>query len=119
MMNATTTAAEAYRKRIFEVRDLIRRLEGSLTIHERRHSARPADWGFPGDLGHIAEALRKITPSHTDRRCELKVGAVTCGEYADVCLPDGRLVCIEHAPETGADPSECLSLVDGSPVDQG
>ena len=53
-------AAESYSARLAEVRDLIRRLEGSLAIHERRQSARPGDWGFPGDLAHIAERLREI-----------------------------------------------------------
>ena len=112
-----STAAETYRARLAEVRDLIRRLEGQITIHERRQSARPGDCGFAGDLGHIAERLREITPSHTDRRCEWK-HPTTCGEYAAYCMPDGRSVCPEHAPESGFDPSECLDLETGLPADQ-
>ena len=113
-----SAAADTYRRRLFEVQHLIRRLQGSLAIHERRQSARPDDWGFSGDLAHIAERLREMIPSHLDRRCEWKGGPKACGDYASVCLPDGRLVCIGHAPESDADPSECLDLVDGTPVDQ-
>jgi hypothetical protein len=109
-------AAETYRTRLAEVRDLLRRLEGSLAIHERRQCARPADWGFAGDLGHIAERLRDITPSHLDRRCESR-HPTTCGEYATICTPDGRLLCGEHAIESDSDPRECLDLQDGTPVD--
>jgi hypothetical protein len=110
-------AAETYRARLNEVRDLIRKLEGSLLIHERRAAAAPGNWGFPGDLGHIAERLREITPNHQDRRCEWK-HPKTCGEHAAYCLPDGRLVCHEHAPESGSDPRVCLDLESGLPADQ-
>jgi hypothetical protein len=109
-------AAETYKARIAEVRDLIRRLEGSLRIHERRQKARPSDWGFPGDLAHIAERLREITPSHLDRRCEWK-HPTNCGAYATICVPDGRLLCGEHAIESDSDPRDCLDLADGTPVD--
>jgi hypothetical protein len=109
-------AAETYRARLAEVRDLIRKLEGSLLIHERRASAQPANWGFAGDLGHIAERLREITPVHTDRRCDWK-HPTTCGSYATICTPDGRLLCGEHAIESDSDPRECLDLQDGTPVD--
>jgi hypothetical protein len=111
-----TTAAETYRNRLAEVRALLRRFEGALAIHERRQSARPSDWGFAGDLGHIAEGLREITPTHTDRRCEWKA-AKTCGAYATICVPDGRLLCGNHAVESDSDPRECLDLADGTPVD--
>jgi hypothetical protein len=109
-------ADQTYRTRLTEIRDLMRRLDGQLAIHARRQTARPADWGFPGDLAHIAERLREITPVHTDRRCEWK-HPKTCGEYAVVCLPDGRLLCHDHAPEGDALPSECLDLESGRPYD--
>ena len=111
-----TTAAETYRTRLAEVHDLIHRLQGSLTIHERRQRARPGDWGFAGDLAHIAERLRDITPTHTDRRCERR-HPTTCGNYATICVPDGRLLCGEHAIESDADPRKCLDVADGTPVD--
>jgi hypothetical protein len=111
-----TSAAETYRARLTEVRDLIRKLEGSLLIHERRQAGQPGHWGFAGDLAHIAESLRDITPVHTDRRCEWK-HPTTCGAYATICIADGRLLCGEHAIESDSDPRECLDLVDGSPVD--
>jgi hypothetical protein len=116
MMNA----ASAYRARLAEIRDLIRRLEGSLTIHERRQAARPSDWGFPGDLGHIAERLQDLIPVHTDRRCEWKHPRTTmygCGLGATICTPDGRLLCGDHAIESDSDPRDCLDLADGTPVD--
>jgi hypothetical protein len=95
----------------------IRRLEGAIAIHERRQSRRSTDWGFPGDLAHITDRLRDITPSHSDRRCEWK-HPKTCGQYAAYCLPDGQLICPDHAPETGFDPSECLDVETGMPADQ-
>jgi hypothetical protein len=112
-----TTAAETYRARLAEVFELIRKLNGSLHIHERRAKAQPNNWGFPGDLAHIAERLREITPTHLDRRCEWKGGPKSCGEYATICIPDGQLLCGEHAIESDSDPCECLDLVDGTPVD--
>jgi hypothetical protein len=42
---------------------------------------------------------------------------MTCGEYATICTPDGRLLCGEHAIESDSDPRDCLDLVDGTPVD--
>ena len=110
------TAAETYKARLAEVRDLIRRLEGSLAIHERRAKAQPTNWGYAGDLGHIADRLRDITPSHLDRRCEWKQ-PTTCGAYATICVPDGRLLCGDHAIESDSDPRDCLDLADGTPVD--
>jgi hypothetical protein len=116
--NVTTNdAATTYRTRLAEVRDLIRKLEGALLIHERRANAQPGNWGFAGDLAPVADRLREITPRHTDRRCEWK-HPKTCGEYAAYCLPDGRLLCGEHAIESDSDPCDCLDLVDGTPVDQ-
>lgn len=109
-------AADTYRARIAEVRDLIQKFQRQLVIHERRQSARPLDWGFPGDLGHIADRLRDLMPTHSDRRCEWK-HPTTCGEHAWLCLPDGRLVCPDHAPESGFDPSECLDVETGMPAD--
>jgi hypothetical protein len=110
-------AAETYAQRLVEVRDLIRRLEGQLAIHERRAAAQPGNWGFAGDLGHIAERIREITPVHTDRRCEWK-HPTTCGGYATICVPDGRLLCGDHAIESDSDPRDCLDVADGTPVDQ-
>jgi hypothetical protein len=117
MERIMTSAADTYRARLAEVRDLIRRFEGSLAIHGRRQAARPADWGFPGDLAHIAEQLKVITPSHQDRRREWK-HPKACGNYATICTPDGRLLCGEHAIESDSDPRDCLDVTDGSPVDE-
>ena len=111
-----TSAAETYRARLHEVRELIRRLNGAIYIHERRQSAQPGNWGFAGDLAHIAERLREITPNHTDRRCEWKHPRA-CGAYATICTPDGRLLCGEHAILSDSDPRECLDVTDGTPVD--
>jgi hypothetical protein len=110
-------AAASYSARLTEVRDLIRRLERSIAIHVRRQNARPEDWGFVGDLSHIAHHIREIIPNHTDRRCEWKTAPKPCGEYAAYCMPDGRLICPEHAPESGYDPSEYLDLETGLPAD--
>jgi hypothetical protein len=111
-----TNAAETYKTRLAEVRGLIGKLEGQLLIHERRQSAQPGNWGFGGDLTHIAERLREITPVHTDRRCEWK-HPKTCGAYATICVPDGQLLCGDHAIESDSDPRDCLDLTDGTPDD--
>jgi hypothetical protein len=112
-----TSAADTYRTRLAEIRDLIQKLEGQLAIHERRQAARPADWGFPGDLDRIIDGLTDLIPNHRDRRCEWK-HPKTCGEYAFVCLPDGRLLCHDHAPESDCLPSECLDVSTGRPCDE-
>jgi hypothetical protein len=109
-------AAETYKARLAEVRDLIRRLGGQLAIHERRAKANPGNWGFAGDLASIAERLCEIMPVLTDRRCEWK-HPKTCAEYATICVPDGRLLCGDHAIESDSDPRDCLDLADGTPVD--
>jgi hypothetical protein len=109
-------AATSYSARLTEVRDLVRRLERSIAIHVRRQNAHSEDWGFVGDLAHIADHLRDIIPSHTDRRCDWK-HPTTCGESAAYCMPDGRLICPAHAPESGYDPCECLDLETGLPAD--
>jgi hypothetical protein len=110
-------ADQTYKTRIAEVRDLLRKLEGQIAIHERRQAAQPANWGFAGDLAAIAERLREITPVHTDRRCEWR-HPKTCGAYATICVPDGRLLCGDHAIESDSDPRDCLDVIDGTPVDE-
>jgi hypothetical protein len=115
-----TSAAETYRARLGEVFELIRKLNGSLYIHERRAKARPDDWGFAGDLTHLAERLKEITPNHLDRRCEWRHPKTTtygCGHAATICTPDGRLLCGDHAIESDSDPRDCLDVTDGTPVD--
>ena len=105
-------AAETYRARLAEVRDLIRRLEGSLAIHERRQSARPDDWGFPGDLGAHRRAPPRDHPE--PHRPPVRVEApddLRRVRGATAC-PTAGCVCPEHAPESGFDPSECLDLRD-------
>jgi hypothetical protein len=110
-------AAQTYTARLTEVRELIRRLDGQLQIHERRQGAEPRHWGYPGDLEYIAGRLRDIRPNHSDRRCEWK-HPETCGAPAVFCVPDGRLLCHDHAPESGADPRECLDVATGLPADE-
>ena len=114
------SADNTYQERLAEVRGLIESLGRQLRIHERRQAANPNDWGFPGDLTHIADRLREITPQHGDRRCGWKHPKTTmygCGHNAAYCTPDGRLVCFEHAPESGFGPDECLDIETGLPAD--
>ena len=108
-----TGANETYRTHLAEVRHLIGMLGRQVTIHERRQAAQPDDWGFPGDLRRIIEGLREITPVHLDSTCDWK----GCEESAFVCLPDGRMACHGHAPESEFGPDECLDLVTGMPAD--
>jgi hypothetical protein len=114
------TADETYRERLAEVRGLIESLQRQLVIHERRQTAAPENWGFSGDLGHIAERLQDVIPNYADRRCEWRHPKTTmygCGRDATICTPTGRLLCVDHAAESDSDPRDCLDLTDGTAVD--
>lgn len=51
------TAAACYAERHAECQDLLKRLSRRLDDHQKDQTQKPADWGYPGDLGRIAEQL--------------------------------------------------------------
>lgn len=55
------TAAQAqYNAHQANIRSLIQQLEAKLDTHEKQASARPAEWGFSGDLGHVEAKLTEL-----------------------------------------------------------
>lgn len=54
-------AAQAqYNAHQASIRSLIKQLEAKLDGHEKQASARPADWGYAGDLGHVEAQLKEL-----------------------------------------------------------
>ena len=65
---AKQTAAACYAERHAECLDLLKRIAQQLARHQQEQAAEPADWGFPGDLGHVNEELAYVLASLGDRR---------------------------------------------------
>jgi hypothetical protein len=61
------TAAACYAERRSECQDLLKRIAQQLARHQKEQAAEPADWGFPGDLGHVNEELAYVLASLGDR----------------------------------------------------
>jgi hypothetical protein len=60
-------AAACYAERHAETRDLLKRIAARLEQHKQEQAKEPADWGYPGDLGHITEELAYVLASLGDR----------------------------------------------------
>lgn len=61
------TAAACYAERHVECKDLLKRIAARLCEHQKRQAKEPLDWGYPGDLGHVAEQLAHVLASLGDR----------------------------------------------------
>jgi hypothetical protein len=61
------TAAACYTERHAECQSLLKRIAQQLSRHQKEQASEPADWGFPGDLGHITEELAYVLASLGDR----------------------------------------------------
>jgi hypothetical protein len=61
------TAAACYAERHAECQDLLQRIAQQLARHQKEQAAEPANWGFPGDLGHVSEELAYVLASLGDR----------------------------------------------------
>ena len=61
------TAAACYAERHTECQDLLERIAQQLARHQKEQAAEPANWGFPGDLGHVSEELAYVLASLGDR----------------------------------------------------
>ncbi len=55
------TALDEYRARGTDIKQLLMELARQLEAHEQKFRAKPKDWGFPGDLGHVREELENLT----------------------------------------------------------
>jgi hypothetical protein len=61
------TAAACYAERHTECKDLLKRIASRLQKHQKDPTQKPADWGYPGDLGRVAEQLAYVLASLGDR----------------------------------------------------
>ena len=68
-LNKTTkqSAAACYAERQTECQDLIKRIADQLERHASRQKQKPADWGYVGDLGRVADELAYVLASLGDR----------------------------------------------------
>ena len=68
-LNKTTkqSAAACYAERQTECQDLLKRIACQLEEHASRQKQEPADWGYAGDLGRVAEELAYVLASLGDR----------------------------------------------------
>ena len=110
-------AAETYRARLAEVRDLIRRARR--VARDPRAAAERAA-GRLGLRGRPRPHRRAPPGDHAEpHRPPVRVEAPDdLRRVRDLsACPTGGCVCRDHAPESGFDPSECLDLADGMPAD--
>jgi hypothetical protein len=63
----TQTAAACYAERHAECQDLLKRIASRLEQHQKYQAQEPANWGYPGDLGHITQELAYVLASLGDR----------------------------------------------------
>jgi hypothetical protein len=61
------TAAACYAERHAEAQDLLKRIASRLEQHRKSQAQEPADWGYAGDLGRVAEALACVLADLGDR----------------------------------------------------
>ena len=61
------TAAACYAERHAECQDLLKRIASRLEQNQKDQAQEPTDWGYPGDLGRIAEKLAYVLASLGDR----------------------------------------------------
>ena len=58
---AKETAAQAYSRRSKEITDHIKRIQQALKKHAQKFKKEDRNWGYVGDLGHIADELKDLT----------------------------------------------------------
>ena len=51
---------EQYKKRELEIKTLLIKLKNKLKKHKKDFDKHPSNWGYVGDLGHIAAVLKEI-----------------------------------------------------------
>ena len=68
LTNTTKQSASAcYAERQTECQDLLKRIACQLDQHAVCQKQGPADWGYAGDLGRVAEELAYVLASLGDR----------------------------------------------------
>jgi hypothetical protein len=67
MTNTPKTATAAYNEKASISQDLLKRIAARLAEHQTQQAARPADWGYAGDLGRINEELAQVLAALGDR----------------------------------------------------
>ena len=61
------SATACYAERQTECQDLLKRIADQLERHASRQKQAPADWGYAGDLGRVADELAYALASLGDR----------------------------------------------------
>jgi hypothetical protein len=57
---AKQSAAACYAERHAECQDLLKRIASRLAEHRKSQAQEPANWGYAGDLGRVAEELAYV-----------------------------------------------------------
>ena len=68
------TAAACYAERHTECKDLLKRIASRLEKHQKDQTQKPADWGYPGVLGRVAEQLAYVLDHLGDRSAVVQKG---------------------------------------------
>ena len=61
------TAAACYAERHAECQDLLKRIAARLEQHQNEQAQEPANWGYPGDIGRVAQELAYVLAGLGDR----------------------------------------------------
>ncbi len=64
---AKQSAAACCAERCAECQDLLKRIARRLEQHRKSQAQEPANWGYAGDLGRVAEALAYVLADLGDR----------------------------------------------------
>jgi len=64
---AKQSAAAGYAGRHTECQDLLKRIANRLEQHQKDQAQEPANWGYAGDLGRVAETLAYVLADLGDR----------------------------------------------------
>lgn len=55
-----TTAHTQYQAHQARIQSLTQQLQAKLASHSTKAAARPQDWGYAGDLGHVEARLQEL-----------------------------------------------------------
>lgn len=69
-MATKQTASDLYNRRREDIGRVMDWIEIELGKHQTAAQANPADWGYPGDLGHVREKLIQTLAFLSNREAE-------------------------------------------------
>jgi hypothetical protein len=69
-MSTKQTTRELYDERSADIARVMDWIELELDKHKANAKANPADWGYPGDLGHVLEKLIQTLAFLSNRETE-------------------------------------------------